>query len=93
VNIGTLGGVQGEMNTGLLLGKRLKIVGSTLRTRPLAEKIAITRQFTDRFWPLLRFGDLQPIIDVMYPITQAQQAHEYVAQDKNVGKVILVVEE
>lgn len=91
VNIGTLGGVQGEMNTGLLLGKRLKIVGSTLRTRPLAEKIAITRQFTDRFWPLLRSGDLQPIIDVTYPITQAQQAHEYVAQDKNVGKVILVV--
>ncbi len=91
VNIGTLGGVQGEMNTGLLLGKRLKIVGSTLRTRPLAEKIAITRQFTDRFWPLLRSGDLQPIIDVTYPITQAQQAHEYVVQDKNVGKVILVV--
>ncbi len=93
VNIGTLGGVQGEMNTGLLLGKRLKIVGSTLRTRPLAEKIAITGRFTDRFWPLLRSGDLQPIIDVTYPITQAQQAHEYVAQDKNVGKVILVVEE
>ncbi|MCB8982421.1 MAG: NAD(P)H-quinone oxidoreductase [Ardenticatenaceae bacterium] len=93
VNIGTLGGVQGEMNTGLLLGKRLKIVGSTLRTRPLAEKIAITQQFTERFWPGLRAGALRPIIDRTFAIAQAQQAHEYVAQNKNVGKVVLVVGE
>jgi len=93
VNIGTLGGVQGEMNTGLLLGKRLKIVGSTLRTRPLAEKIAITQAFTERFWPGLRAGELRPIIDRTFPIAQAQQAHEYVAQNKNVGKVVLVVGE
>ncbi len=93
VNIGTLGGVQGEMNTGLLLGKRLKIVGSTLRTRPLPEKIAITQEFTERFWPGLRSGELRPIIDRTFPIAQAQQAHEYVAQNKNVGKVVLVVGE
>lgn len=93
VNIGTLGGVQGEMNTGLLLGKRLKIVGSTLRSRPLTEKIAITQQFTERFWPGLRSGELRPIIDRTFPIAQAQQAHDYVAQDRNVGKVILVVGE
>lgn len=92
VNIGLLGGGQGEMNVGLLLGKRLKIVGSTLRTRPLAEKIAITQQFTQRFWPLLRSGELQPVIDATFPIQQAQQAHEYVAQNHNVGKVILLVE-
>ena len=89
VNIGLLGGIRGEMNMALLLRKRLRIVGSTLRGRPLAEKIAITQQFSERFWPLLRSGELQPIIDATFPIEQAQEAHAHVAQDKNIGKVIL----
>lgn len=93
VNIGLLGGGQGEMNVALLLRKRLRLIGSTLRTRPLAEKIAITRQFADQFWPQLRAAELQPIIDTQFPIQEAQTAHEYVAQNRNIGKVVLSVEE
>lgn len=91
VNIGLLSGAKTEMNMGLLIGKRLKLIGSTLRTRPLAEKIEITRQFTERFWPKLRSGELRPIIDTTFAIEEAQAAHEYVAQDKNTGKVILEI--
>lgn len=93
VNIGQLGGTQGEMNMGLLLGKRLRIIGSTLRSRPPAEKIKITEQFLSGYWPLLRDGQLKPVIDTVFPIEQAQEAHEYVAQNKNIGKVILTVRE
>ncbi|MFZ1397006.1 MAG: NAD(P)H-quinone oxidoreductase [Candidatus Promineifilaceae bacterium] len=93
VNIGQLGGSHGEMNMGLLLGKRLRIVGSTLRSRPPAEKVKITEQFQAGYWPLLRSGELKPIIDTVFPIDQAQEAHAYVAQNKNVGKVILAVRE
>jgi NADPH:quinone reductase-like Zn-dependent oxidoreductase len=93
VSIGLLSGAKAEMNMGLLLGKRLKIIGSTLRTRPLAEKIEITRNFSERFWPSLRSGKLRPIIDSTFPIAEAQAAHVYVAQDQNVGKVILLVSE
>lgn len=91
VNIGLLGGVAGTMNMGLLLRNRLSIVGSTLRTRPPAEKITITKQFESGYWPLLKEGKLKPIIDTTFPIEQAQAAHEYVAQNKNTGKVILLV--
>ena len=91
VNIGLLGGPHGELNMGLLLRRSLHLVGSRLRPRPLAEKIAITRQFQERFWPLLLDGTLRPIIDRQFPLPEAQVAHEYVAQDKNIGKVILVV--
>ncbi|MFQ5436588.1 MAG: zinc-binding dehydrogenase, partial [Anaerolineae bacterium] len=91
VNIGLLGGVTGELNMAHLLRKRLQIVGSTLRSRPVSEKIEITRQFTNRFWPLLRDGRLRPIIDTTFPIENAQAAHQYVAQNRNTGKVILVV--
>ncbi|MCA9920307.1 MAG: NAD(P)H-quinone oxidoreductase [Anaerolineales bacterium] len=93
VSIGLLGGTQGEMNMGLLLGKRLRIVGSTLRSRPPAEKVKITEQFQAGYWPLLRSGELKPVIDSVFPIEQAQEAHAYVAQNKNIGKVILAVRE
>ena len=79
------------MNMGLLLGKRLRIIGSTLRSRSPAEKIKITKQFEAGYWPLLRSGELKPIIDITFPIEQAHEAHKYVAQNKNIGKVILLV--
>ena len=91
VNIGLLGGPNGEMNVALLLMKRLRLIGSTLRSRPPAEKAKITEQFEAGFWPLLRNGELKPIIDKMFPIQEAQQAHEYVEQNKNIGKVILTI--
>ena len=91
VNIGLLGGSRGEMKMGLVLGKRLRIIGSTLRSRSPAEKVKITEQFESGFWPLLRSGELKPIIDATFPIDHAQEAHAYVAQNKNIGKVILIV--
>ena len=92
VNIGLLSGANSELNMGLILGKSLRIIGSRLRSRPLAEKIDITRQFEKRFWDLLATGRLQPIIDNVFPIQQARDAHEYVRQDLNTGKVILEVQ-
>ncbi|MCA9901772.1 MAG: NAD(P)H-quinone oxidoreductase [Ardenticatenaceae bacterium] len=91
VNIGLLGGTHGEMNMGQLLSKRLRLIGSTLRSRPPAEKVKITQQFQAGYWPLLRSGELKPIINTVFPIQQAQEAHAYVAQNKNIGKVILAV--
>jgi tumor protein p53-inducible protein 3 len=90
VNIGLLGGAQGALDMGLLLRRSLRLVGSRLRPRPLAEKIAITRQFQERFWTLLLDGRLRPIIDRHFPLPEAQAAHAYVAQNKNIGKVILL---
>jgi tumor protein p53-inducible protein 3 len=92
VNIGLLGGREGEMDMGLLLRKRLRLIGSTLRNRPLKEKIEITRQFRERFWSLLVDGRLQPVIDTTFPLPEAQAAHDYVAQNRNTGKVVLLVE-
>lgn len=91
VIIATLGGPKGELHVGRVLGKRLRIVGSTLRGRPVAEKIAITREFEATVWPKLAAGTLKPVIDTVFPITEAQAAHEYVAEDRNVGKVILEI--
>lgn len=91
VNIGLLGGAVATANIAPLLIKNLMIKGSTLRARPLAEKIEITTAFIDRFWSLFLDGTLQPIIDTTFPLAEAQAAHAYIAADKNIGKVILEV--
>lgn len=91
VMIGLLSGVKTEVNLAPILIKNLKIKGSTLRARPLAEKITITAGFIDRFWPLFLDGTLQPIVDTTFPLAEAQQAHAYVAANKNTGKVVLVI--
>jgi NADPH:quinone reductase-like Zn-dependent oxidoreductase len=76
---------------GLVLGKSLRIIGSRLRGRPLSEKIAITRAFTKRFWSLLANQALEPVIDTVFPIEAAEAAHEYVRQNRNIGKVVLTI--
>jgi len=92
VTIGLLGGRSAEVDLALVLGKSLRIIGSRLRVRPLAEKAAIITQFSERFLPLLVSGHLRPVIDTVFPIQQAVAAHDYVRRNRNIGKVVLEIE-
>lgn len=91
VIIGLMGGSRAEIDLVPVLGKSLRVIGSRLRARPLEEKIAITRAFRERFWPDLARGQLAPVIDRVFPITAAAEAHAYVKANRNIGKVILAV--
>jgi tumor protein p53-inducible protein 3 len=93
VFIGTMSGSQAEINIGALMGRRLHLIGSVLRSRSLAEKVEIKEKFAAQFWPLLLNGTIQPIIDSVYPIGQANEAHQRMAENKNIGKIILKVRE
>lgn len=92
VSIGLLGGATGELPMGLVLTRRLRIIGSTLRSRPLAEQIEITRQFRERIWPHLVSGDFRVVIDRTVPMRDAAEAHRCMLQNENVGKVILTLD-
>ncbi|MBI4910171.1 MAG: NAD(P)H-quinone oxidoreductase [Acidobacteria bacterium] len=92
VNIGLLGGAKGELDLNAVLRKRLKIVGSTLRSRPRSEHIQIVRAFRERFWEQLTGGAFQIVVDRQFPIEQAGEAHRYMAENRNLGKIVLVVE-
>lgn len=89
VQIGLLSGAKVEMNLGLVLGKSLRVIGSRLRPRSLEEKITITRGFQSRFWALMEDGTIAPVIDTVFPLPEAQKAHQYVRENRNTGKVIL----
>jgi tumor protein p53-inducible protein 3 len=91
VFLALLGGSQAEINIGALMGRRLRLIGSVLRSRSLAEKVEIKERFMDRFWPLLVDGTIEPIVDSVYPVEKANEAHEYMTANRNTGKIILRV--
>ena len=79
VEIGLMGGAQAEVNLGLLLTRRLAIIGSTLRGRSIEEKAAIVRALRDRFGDSLAAGRLRPVIHSVLPLAEAAcgaPAHE-----------------
>jgi putative PIG3 family NAD(P)H quinone oxidoreductase len=91
VLVGLMGGVKVEANLGLVMTKRLQIFGSVLRSRSLADKIAITQRFRAKWLPLLAAGRIKPIIDHIFPLAQTAEAHRYMEENRNFGKIILEV--
>jgi NADPH2:quinone reductase len=77
------------VNLRLMMMKRLRVIGSTLRARPDTTKAAVMDALHDSVWPLLENGDIVPVIDRCFPIAEAGAAHAHMAADANVGKLIL----
>lgn len=91
INIGLMGGREGNLPLGLLLTRRLQIKGSVLRSRSDEEKTKIIAGLRQEVWPLFEQGKLKPVIHQMFPIEAAEEAHELVKSNATVGKVILEV--
>ncbi|NEC84622.1 NAD(P)H-quinone oxidoreductase [Streptomyces sp. SID12501] len=89
--IGMQGGVKAELNIGALLTKRAAISATSLRARPLAEKTAIVAAVREHVWPLLAAGQVRPVVDREFPMSDAAAAHRIVEESGHVGKVLLVV--
>ena len=91
VMIGLMGGAKTSINLGLLMMKRLRIIGSTLRAQPIPKKTEIMNNLDENIWPLLESGDIKPIIDTVIPIEEVDKAHELMESNQTFGKVILKV--
>ena len=86
-----LGGATTEINLGALMGRRLRLIGSVLRPRSLAEKVEIKERFMAQFWSQLLAGTIRPVVDSVFPIEQADEAQAHMAANRNIGKIILKV--
>jgi putative PIG3 family NAD(P)H quinone oxidoreductase len=91
IQVGVMAGKPVPLNIGLLLGKRASITGTVLRARPLEEKIAISQRFASEMLPLFSTGQLKPVIDSVYAFADIASAHEYMASNGNVGKIVVTV--
>lgn len=89
VQVGLMGGGQTPVNVGLLLTKRVTWVGTTLRARPIEEKVGVTRRFAAEMLPLFDTGALRPVIDSRFAFDRIAEAHQHMAANANTGKILI----
>lgn len=86
-------GVQQGPKTGInllpILLKRLSLMGSTLRARSIREKADIARALRKQVWPLLEAGHIRPVMDQVFPLERAAEAHRRMEASQHIGKITL----
>ena len=89
VVVGLTAGVTASFPMSVLLRKRLTIVGTVLRARPLEEKIDLAREFSRKIVPLFDSGRLRPVVDRVFPFEEIRGAHELMQSNQTFGKIVL----
>ncbi len=90
--IGFLGGPKVELNFAEIMVRRLTVSGTTLRPQSVAAKTAIAKELRARVWPLLGAGRIGPVMDRVFPLKDAADAHTALEAD-HIGKIVLNVSE
>ncbi len=93
VVIGMQGGTKGELDLGMLLGKRAAVIATTLRSRPAEEKAAICASVVEHVWPLIGEGKVRSFVHEEVPLEEAPRAHELMESGSHSGKILIVVGE
>ena len=89
IQVGLMAGSTVQLNVFALMARRATWTGTTLRARPIEEKIAVTRRFAAEMLPLFDTGQLNPIIDSRYPFDQIGDAHRHMSANANAGKIMV----
>ena len=87
--IAVQGGVACQIDAGLVLRKRLSIVGSTLRPRSVAYKAELAQALRTTVWPLIAAGRIKPVIHQVFAADRAAEAHALMESSTHVGKIVL----
>jgi NADPH:quinone reductase len=91
VTIAVQGGVTAEINMAALMVRRLTLTGSTLRPRSASFKALVADELHRTVWPFVESGQLRPVIDCTYPLSEAASAHARMEAGDHVGKIVLTV--
>jgi NADPH:quinone reductase-like Zn-dependent oxidoreductase len=89
VVVGLLGGNTAMLDLTVLLRKRITLVGTTLRARPIEEKIAVTQRFASCVVPWLGRGLVRPILDRIFAFEDVRAAEQRLEANLSFGKVVL----
>jgi len=89
--VGLVAGRKAEFDLGIALSKRLKIIGTALRSRSTAEKAEATQKFIKEVLPLFESGKIVPNIDRVFKFEEIHTAHEYLESNKSFGKIIIEI--
>ncbi len=91
IAIATLGGAMTEIDMNTFFRRGIKLIGSTLRSRPSEMKAEILACLERTLWQSFSSGVLKPVIHKTLPITEAEEAHAILQRRENIGKVVLTV--
>jgi NADPH2:quinone reductase len=91
VQVGVMAGQPVPFDVGSLMMKRATVIGTTLRARPLEEKVAITREFAQQILPHVATGRVKPVIDSRYRLDDIAAAHTRMGANANAGKLVVAV--
>ncbi len=89
--IGALAGSKATVDLRMILGKRLSVRGTVLRSRPLEERIQVLQGFEREVLPWLASGRLVPRIDASFELSSIAEAHALVEGNGTIGKVALTI--
>ena len=95
VIIGMQGGRNADLDIAALMGKRASVHGTTLRSRAVSgpgSKTEVVQQVRDHVWPLIAAGTVQPVVESVLDIRDAQVAHERLTAGGHLGKIVLAVD-
>lgn len=91
VVIGMQGGRTGELDLSALMARRASVTATSLRPRSAEEKAEIISRVRADVWPLIEAGRIRPVIDQRVSMPEAGRAHERMASNEHLGKLVLVV--
>lgn len=91
IMIATLAGDLTEVDMRKLYVRNVRLVGSTLRSKPESYKGIILSSLVDTLWDKVSAGEIRPTIFAELPITEAKKAHMLLAENKSAGKVVLKI--
>ncbi len=90
--VGAMSGGSVDADLRTMMFKRLRVHGTVLRSRPIEEKIALTNRIKRHVLPLIASGAIKPVVDRVFPLSEAAEAHRYMESNANFGKIVLEVD-
>ena len=91
VSIAFLRGAEATVNIMTIMRKQLRLSGSTMKARPPEEKARLARDIAAHVWPLIEAGKMAPLIDRVFPLAEAADAHKHMESGEHIGKIVLKV--
>lgn len=91
INLAFMQSAKATVNFAPLLLKNLTLMGTTLRAQPLQVKAQLAEAIKVNLWPHFSEGRLKPVIDKVFSLQQAEEAHAFMASNRNIGKIVLAV--
>lgn len=89
ISVGLTAGTRAELDMSMLMRKRVRIIGTVLRSRPIEEKIAVTQRFARTMLPLFQTGRLKPVLDSVSDFKAVGEAHALMESNQSFGKIVL----